>query len=77
MKRKKKRVKNYIGVEILKDDNTHTYEKFETERVQIVVGHNVYRIDKTALGSLRINKSSEFCLPFVIMPIVSNVIEIK
>jgi len=76
MKRKKKRAKNYIGIEIL-NPSTNEYEKFETEMVRIVVGRNVYRINKTALGSLRINKMGERDLGFMILPVVSNVIEIK
>ena len=76
MKRKNKRVKNYIEISFL-NSTTNKDEVFRTERLTIAIGRTLYRMDKTALGSLRINKYSGFDTGFVVIPVVSNVIEIK
>ena len=76
MKRKKKRVKNYMVIRIL-NSITNKEEEFETERLTIVIGKVEYRIDKSVLGSLRIFKYGMVDIGIVIMPVVSNVIQIK
>ena len=76
MKRKKKRVKNYMVIRIV-NPTTNKEEEFETERLTIVIGKVEYRIDKIDVQGLRIFKYDMVDIGIVIMPVVSNVIQIK
>ena len=76
MKRKKKRVKNYMAIRIV-NSITNKEEEFETERLTIVIGKVEYRIDKIDVEGLRIFKYDMVDIGIVIMPVVSNVIQIK